>query len=315
MVMLDPGELMVPVAAGPVRGPRYARLLLKPARRRSPRAIPAKPRHRLDVAPASTGSSGRTACSVVVNVYGRTRLRMVVDASREKEALSVSIDTALLRGDVRDVRGFARLVGPARDLISLVRKSARNVPRSAKLDTGDEMTFDAAKLLARLEASDPKIGATRDEELSVVSHHGGAPHVHVAKVSVPGVYHVGLLIEGLYDPASASKPGGHDGHNPGPGGKGPERFVRLLSASAGVSPGDEKPAPKRAAVRKSKERAKDAGRTVRSGAGLRRSRSKSCLGIRDPPEEVCGGSRIVRLLPGTARDGLDDDRAVLESQR
>ena len=65
MVMLDNGELMFPVAAGPVRGPRYARLLVKPARRAAARSVRTKPRHRLDVRPTSTnlGTGNRPARS------------------------------------------------------------------------------------------------------------------------------------------------------------------------------------------------------------------------------------------------------------
>ena len=50
MVMLDTGELMFPVAAGPIRGPRYARLLVKPSRRTPARSVAGKARHRLDAA-------------------------------------------------------------------------------------------------------------------------------------------------------------------------------------------------------------------------------------------------------------------------
>lgn len=265
MVMLDPGELLVPASAGPVRGPRYARLLLKPARRKPARAIPAKMRHRLDVAPASTGSSDRPACSVVVNVYGRTRLRLHLDAARKDKEVSVHVATELLRGGVHDVRGFARLVGPARDLISLVRSNLRNVPRSARLDTADEMTVDAAKLLARLEASDPKVASTRDEELTVVAHGDGPPHVHVAKAVVPGAYHVGLLVEGTYEPGAASGVHGHAASQSVSRGKAAERFVRLLSASAGVPPRDE--VPPKVAVRQPPKRARPKLRAKRLVAG------------------------------------------------
>ena len=256
MVMLDPGELLVPAAAGPVRGPRYSRLLLKPSRRKAARAIPSRPRHRLDVAPASTGSSGQPACSVVVNVYGRTRLRLTLDATRKDAEIKVNVGTAVLRGGVHHVRGFGRLVGPARDLISLVRSSSRDVPRSAKLDTNDEMKVDSAKVLARLETSDSKIAATRDEELAVVSHHDGPPHVHVGKAVIPGAYHIGVLVEGTYDPAAATRGAGHGGHHAS--GKGPERFVRLLSTSAGVPPREET-----ASARTSRKAAKRATVTAR----------------------------------------------------
>lgn len=65
MVMADIGELMFPVAAGPVRGARYARLLQPMEKRLAARAVVAKPRHQLDVRPGSTNNSDKEACSVV----------------------------------------------------------------------------------------------------------------------------------------------------------------------------------------------------------------------------------------------------------
>ena len=41
MVMVGPGPMLFPVAAGPVRGPRYARLLRDPAERHPARHIAA----------------------------------------------------------------------------------------------------------------------------------------------------------------------------------------------------------------------------------------------------------------------------------
>ena len=244
MVMLDPGELLVPAAAGPVRGPRYARLLLKPARRTSTRAIRSKPRHRLDVAPASTGSASRPACSVVVNVYGRTRLRLSLEPARHGTELNVEVSTEILRGGVQRVHGFARMVGPARDLIGVIRRVARDVPRAAKLDTADGVTFDAAKVLARLEASDSRLAVTRDEEVAVVSHHGGPAHLHVPKLVVPGAYFVGVLVEGIYDPGAAVGTGHESHHGRAPQPTQPERFVRLLSVSAAVPPAGARPRAK-----------------------------------------------------------------------
>ncbi|HVJ82936.1 MAG TPA: tyrosinase family protein, partial [Planctomycetia bacterium] len=83
MVMVDLGELLVPVAAGPVRGPRYARLLQNAERRPATRSFISKPRHRLDVRPGGTNNDGAQSCSVVVNVYARTHLRVELRPSLE----------------------------------------------------------------------------------------------------------------------------------------------------------------------------------------------------------------------------------------
>ena len=237
MVMLDTGELMVPVAAGPVRGLRYARLLLKPGKRVPARAVVSKARHRLDVRPTSTNTGGEAACTVVVNIYARTRLQMDARAVPEGEGLNFTVATNLLRGSIRDARAFARLVAPARDLAALVQRSTagHRVPRALKLDASDEPTFDAVRVLAKLETEDASLAVVRDEELEVVSHHGGAPHAHAKGTRIPGVYHAGLWIEGTYDAGAATTPGHTHGQDAQTGRSTPERFERLLGVSIGVS--------------------------------------------------------------------------------
>ena len=249
MVMLDPGELMRPVGAGPLRGPHYARLLLRPERRKAAAAIASRPRHRLDIRATSTNSSGNAACSVVVNIYARTRLRVEARPDAERAVtgapLGFTVATDALRGTVQGVTAFARLVAPARDLAALLR--SRRLPpqvlRGARLEGSDGLGFDAAKVLARLEARTPALAERRDEELRVVAHHGGPPHVHVEKTGIPGVYHVGLWIEGTYAPDAAAG-AGHHGHEAAASHvhrRAGERFIRILSASVGLSapPGRE----------------------------------------------------------------------------
>ncbi len=242
MVMLDAGELMLPVAAGPARGPRYARLLVKPERRKPARAIAAKPRHRLDVRPAATGAhSSRPACSVVVNVYARTRLRVNLrgepGAALAGEPLAVEVAAEALRGAAGGMKGIARLVAPTYDLAALVRRA--NLPASVlkqlRLKGGDGSRLDAAQVLARLEARDGGIARLRDQEVNVVSHHGGSPHVHVGDTALPGAYHFGLLLEGTYYPGETRVEHGHGATATHGAGKGGEHFVRLLSTSVGLS--------------------------------------------------------------------------------
>ena len=159
MVMLDNGELMFPVAAGPVRGPRYARLLLKPARRsRGPQRARSKPRHRLDVRPTSTNIGTEAACSVVVNVYARTRLAMDLRAEREGDGINFTLATNLLRGATASVRSFARLAAPTRDLSSAGETAGGERSRSrgrCSSTRQDDPKFDAARVLAKLESEDP----------------------------------------------------------------------------------------------------------------------------------------------------------------
>ena len=242
MVMVEPGELMVPVAAGPVRGPRYARLLQKPEQRKAARAIAGTPRHRLDIRAASTNRSHLPASSVVVNIYARTRLRVQLrpDAKVQSGApLTVGVVTETLRGSAANASGFARLLAPAADLRVLVRNA--KLPASARKLAqlpASKLGLDPALVLAKLEARSRSVSRMRDEELMVVSHHGGAPHVHVAKTDVAGPYHIGLLLEGVYQSGAASPGPGHGGGShtmPMPASVG-ERFTRMLSVSVPVGP-------------------------------------------------------------------------------
>ncbi|MGA7731663.1 MAG: tyrosinase family protein [Chloroflexia bacterium] len=240
MVMLDPGELMLPVAAGPARGPRYARLLLKPGQRIAARAVPTAQRHRLDIRPPSTGRADRPACSVVVNVYARTRLRVDLRPdSKETIAgnpFTVNIVTETLQGSVTRLNGLARLAAPAREIAQLLRpdRLSPELKRRARLDQSDGMQLDSAIVFAAVEAKNKRLAETRDEERPVVTHHEGTPHIHVDKTRISGVYHVGVWLEGTYQPGE--KPGGH-AHMEGEHGRsdlGGERFVRLLSLSVGL---------------------------------------------------------------------------------
>lgn len=261
MVMLDTGELMVPVAAGPVRGPRYSRLLVKTAKRVPARAVVSKARHRLDVRPTSTNNGGESACAVVVNVYARTRLQMGARAIREDEGINFALATNLLRGTILDARGFARLIAPAQDLAALVKRSTAReaVPRAIKLDASDRPAFDAARVLAKLEAADPGLAVVRDEELAVVSHHGGAVHAHAKRTGIPGVYHAGLWIEGTYDSGEVTTPGHAHQFDQHAVGSRPERFERLLGVSIAVSRPERREnrrTPRRQAARKKPGRAR-----------------------------------------------------------
>jgi hypothetical protein len=248
MVMLNPGDLMIPVAAGPTRGRRYARLLLPPAKRVPTRAMRSRPRHRLDILPASTNLSDRPACNAVVNIYARTRLRVELhpDIGRGMAGapFAVAVDAGALLGAIRDLNGFARLIAPLQDLRTFVRpnKLSATLKKQTRLQTKDRMAFDPALVLARLESKNTRLAQVRDIELPVVSHHGGAPHVHVAETKVAGAYNVGLWLEGTYDAGAVAQQ--HDGHQHQPQPGGGEHFLRVLSASVGLRSGRAAPAPR-----------------------------------------------------------------------
>jgi len=249
MVMTDMGEMMFPVAAGPVRGARYARLLQPMEKRVAARSVVAQQRHTLDVRPGSTNNDSKQACSVVINVYARTRLRLELLPQTGLvtigNALKVQIGHNVLAGNVVTTRAFARLAAPAIDIAALVSAvKQRAIPQEALLKGSKALRFDPAKLLALLEKKDPKIARMRDEQAQVVNHHDGPLHVHVEKTKIPGMYHLGVYVEGVYCPEHSGTQGDHHhGTQPANGASvcgpecGYERFVRLLNVSVAVVKG------------------------------------------------------------------------------
>jgi hypothetical protein len=240
MVMVDPGELMVPVAAGPVRGPRYARLLKKPEERKAARAVAGLPRHRLDIRATSTNRSSRPASSAVVNIYARTRLKVELQPEKDQlqagTPLTVNIVTEALRGSAAGSSGFARLFAPTQDLGALVRSAKLPASTRKRASLPDsKLGLDAALVLAKLEARRARVAAVRDEEIKVVSHHEGPPHVHVAKTEIPGPYHIGVWLEGTYQPGGSRTEHAHEGSGPHGAGTVGERFTRLLSTSISLA--------------------------------------------------------------------------------
>jgi hypothetical protein len=112
MVMAEIGDMLIPVAAGPSRGPRFARLLQKPADRMATRFIAGRPAHPLDIRPASTNKSGRGSSSVTVNVYARTRLKVSLRPGKLRvsgEPFEAVIHSDLVHGSMATSRAFARL--------------------------------------------------------------------------------------------------------------------------------------------------------------------------------------------------------------
>jgi len=268
MVMADIGELMFPVAAGSVRGPRFARLLLPMEKRVAARAVAGRQRHELDVRPGSTNNSAKEACSIVVNIYARTRLRMELlpetDLAVIGEGLKVLIGTDVLVGDIVSTRAFARLVAPAHDIAALVSHAKpADIPKGTLLKGSKALRFDPARVLALLEKKNPKLARVRDERVQVVSHHDGPLHVHVENTDIPGVHHLGIYVEGAYCPEHSPSRSDHNHHRSvkhadaastcGPE-CGYQHFTRLFNVSVAVVRGKKVGAVKRKATKKAKRK-------------------------------------------------------------
>ena len=162
MVMVDVGELTLPVAAGPVRGPRWSRAG-KPGNRRVPanRIVGQEALANLSVPTLSTNRSEGPACSVVINVYARTRLALelvpespVVEAGKEASfELTGPVGVGTFTVDAT----VGRIIGPVVDLVARLREVnldqlGRRVRLPARLRDGK---FDHGRVLAELEAQDP----------------------------------------------------------------------------------------------------------------------------------------------------------------
>jgi hypothetical protein len=247
---------MIPVAAGPVRGPRHARLLDQKLRMSPVRAFPSPARHRLDVRATGTNNDGSDACAIVVNIYARTRLQVELAPERElvdrADGFTVSVAATALAGGVVDTSLFGRLVGPAIDVADTVRGiDEKDIPRRATYrapgDKRSRRRIDTAILLGLLDRERFELAEMIDEEVLVAEHDDGPPHFHVEERRAPGGWHLGVYLEGSYCPEHDSVVGQHDHDHTGadhdhdhgdPGGEAGhhddcalETFTRFLSAS------------------------------------------------------------------------------------
>lgn len=243
MVMPELGELLVPVAAGSIRGPRYARLTIDPKKRTATRNIFPKSTHGLGAIAVGSNSNSNEACNVVVNIYGRTNLKMDLEVKngliKMKEEIKINVLENVNLGRIQNHRGFARIISPALDINKLlptdrVHEIIKEAEDSKKRFSSK---LDIALLLARLEKENKDIQLINDSEGKVVSHDGGSFHMHVKDTEIPGLYHFGVWVEGVYFPDAAAKDAS-DGHHAAETNEanlqGGEEFSRLLNITVAV---------------------------------------------------------------------------------
>ncbi len=244
MMMPELGELLFPVSAGPIKGARYARLLTRPDLRTPTRKVFGQRAHNLDNRAVSTNSSNKPACSVVVNVYARTNLKVNLTLNtpmvRPGEPLEVTLLNDVATGRIKNNGGFARLVAPAFDLEELIPKEkVRSMIEANEKSQRFSAKLDPTLQLARMEKDRKDLQFIRDEAVAVVSHGDSPLHIHYEGTAVKGTYHLGVVVEGLYFPGGETKTGDNShGHN-GPDHPAPEGdfevFSRVLTTSFSVS--------------------------------------------------------------------------------
>jgi hypothetical protein len=259
MVMPKIGELILPVSAGPVHGPRFSRLLIAPKARASTRNVNMKPAHSLDVRALSTNRNDNAACSVIINIFARTRLRMGLlpktNIASVGDGLEVEIVNDALVGNAVSTRAFARLVAPAYDISGLVASvKPVKIPKEARMKGSKALQFDPARVLAVLEKENRNLAHMRDEEVQVLSHNDHHLHVHVENTEVAGVHHLGVYVEGTYCAEHSILHGDnhdhhHEMHSADASACGPEchyeGFTRLLNIALAVVKRNERAATKK----------------------------------------------------------------------
>jgi hypothetical protein len=220
MMMPDIGELLFPVSAGVIRGPRYARLLIDPKSRVPARNVFAAPQHGLDGRAASTNASGDKACNILVNIYGRTRLKLNLQAAnsmiKRGEEIKIIADTDLNMGSLQYHRSFARFTTPAFDITEILpMEKVLEIIHKMEASKRYNRKLDIALILAQFEKNKKNIQFVKDREGNVVSHEGGPLHLHEPDTNIPGSYHFGLYVEGVYFPGMEAKPSEYRNHNAG----------------------------------------------------------------------------------------------------
>jgi hypothetical protein len=248
MFMPELGEILFPVAAGPIKGQRYARLLTRPRQRKATRNVVAAGLHGLDFRGVGTNNNDKEACNVVVNIYARTNLQLSLKLNKavvkQGEELEFTLASNIVTGRVKYTGGLARLVSPAFDLNNFISKQeVLRMIHGAEKTKKYSSKFDFALLLAKYEREKRELVFINDAEVKVVSHGNSPLHIHHKDTAVRGIFNLGLIVEGLYYPDAAPATGGHH-HETNRGTHGPveaetngqvyEPFSRVLNISGAI---------------------------------------------------------------------------------
>lgn len=243
MFMPELGELLFPVSAGPIKGERYSRLLTKPRQRKATRNVISKGLHGLDFRGVGTNRNFEDACNMVVNVYARTNLKINLALNKpvlkKGEEFKLTVNNSVSAGSIRYTGGFARLISPAIDINKIISKAeATKLILAGESSKRYSSKTDIALALAKYEKGKKKAVFIKDQELKLVQHGDSPLHIHHEDTAKPGIYHLGLIVEGKYYPNSKTKNTGHSHHDVAgshPAETGDfETFTRILNVSFGV---------------------------------------------------------------------------------
>jgi hypothetical protein len=97
------------------------------------------------------------------------------------------------------------------DVSSLLKRvKSRHVPKEALLKGRDGLKYETARVLANLEKENSKLTNMLDQEVQILQDHDDDTlQVHLEKAEVPGIYHLGVYVEGTYCPEHTHSQGNH----------------------------------------------------------------------------------------------------------
>jgi hypothetical protein len=231
MLMLPLGSLLAPASAGPVLGPRYHRQRQRNGSRVAARLVSQPNRHGFDLMPPFTSGDRSDACNVAVNIYGRTRLKLNLFGKLD-DGLLLQVEPQVAVGSISQVKAYGRLFSPRVDLAKLFEGGFDDrITRGASLRASKALKYDSHKILAKLEAKDPKRFTLVDRALAFKVQKDGSAALEAGRPEVSGVHHVGVMVEGVYHPEGMPAMDGHHGHGMQEGGGKAERFERVLTTT------------------------------------------------------------------------------------
>ncbi len=237
MYMPTLGEMLYPVAAGPIRGNQFNRLLTRPSRRIPTRNIVAQSQNKLDFRAVGSNNNDKDACNVLVNIYARTNINLVLQSAEPVyevgSNITLKLNQSSQNGKISGLKSFARFVSPQIDLNQVVSKEEiLNAINKNERTRRPAKKYDSSILLAKRMKEFENKKIVNDIELEIIEKDNSLHIPTIKKTEYRGTYHLGIVIDGYYQPNYTDMTehccGEHD--------KMPmkEQFSRLLNISVGI---------------------------------------------------------------------------------
>ena len=223
MIMPNISTLVLATGTPPIRGPLYTRYNKKPTERIPVRAIAGRPAHQLSTSlPGITTLSKEPPCAVAINIYNRTSQKVILESKIKEyfagEDIFLSINLSNGSGGRLELNHVAaRLVAPNYSLGNILA-DLESFPLGVREKfinrDNTEEPFNILLYLAEYERLHPNAFPIRDEEIRFKVKKNGKWEAHIKENKFPGVYRVGVFVQGTYykngvnydDPCCREKP-------------------------------------------------------------------------------------------------------------